>query len=157
MSSFCKLRLIYSLSSQYPWFLENICRRGLRAFVVTQFLRLRFRSGERRALACCRWRLANDFLCLNQEGHFGEARALPGKMRRCARSVWRSERAKTTEKFLVAASPPCEMDRMARITPPKFRARVQVRHRCSRKCCRDRSGQQSRNETALSSAAVAHR
>src|SRR5437588_13012128 len=26
-------------------------------------------------------------------------------MRRCARSVWRSERAKTTEKSLVAASP----------------------------------------------------
>jgi len=57
----------------------------LGVFVLVQFLELRFRSGERTRLACCRWRLANDFSMLNKK-YFGEApksgreaRALPGK------------------------------------------------------------------------------
>ena len=65
-----------------PW---RMLSGKLGVFVLVQFLELRFRSGERTRLACCRWRLANDFSMLNKK-YFGEApksareaRALPGK------------------------------------------------------------------------------
>jgi hypothetical protein len=41
--------------------------------IQDNLLKARLRSGERMRLACCRWRLANDFLWLNNKGNFGEA------------------------------------------------------------------------------------
>jgi hypothetical protein len=80
----------------------------LGVFVLVQFLELRFRFGERTRLACCRWRLANDFSMFNQK-YFGEApksareaRVLPGKDASLRAANVKAERSASAKIYLFA-------------------------------------------------------